>query len=165
MKSEVFKTILLVALPASGKSEVRNLLAHMPAERLKKEFHIGKSLQLDDFPYVHMMRRIDNELEALGQERIFYPGEAPFTDGRDWGTLCALLNEDYLDLMTRNIVSTDSAAELLFQRIDRAAQIAGLPIAPRDQPQPVPGVQIIGPASRAECANIVHRKIKKARLP
>ncbi|MBO4378071.1 MAG: hypothetical protein J5889_03855 [Clostridia bacterium] len=127
MKSEVFKTILLVALPASGKSEVRNLLAHMPAERLKKEFHIGKSLQLDDFPYVHMMRRIDNELEALGQERIFYPGEAPFTDGRDWGTLCALLNEDYLDLMTRNIVSTDSAAELLFQRIDRAAQIAGLP--------------------------------------
>ena len=44
MKSVVFKTILLVALPASGKSEVRNLLAHMPAERLKNEFHIGESL-------------------------------------------------------------------------------------------------------------------------
>ena len=127
MKSNVFRTVLLVALPASGKSEVRNLLAHMPPEKLKEEFHIGESLQLDDFPYVHMMRRIDNELVSLGQPRVFYPGEAPFIDGRDWGTLCALLNEDYQDLMNRNIVDTDSAALLLFDRIDRAAQTAGLP--------------------------------------
>jgi len=127
MKPSVFKTVLLVALPASGKSEVRNLMAHMPPEKLKKEFHIGETLQLDDFPYVHMMRRIDNELSALGRQRIFYPGEAPFIDGRDWGTLCALLNEDYQDLMNRSAVTADSAAQLLFDRIDRAAQTAGLP--------------------------------------
>ncbi len=46
---------------------------------------IGENLQLDDFPYVHMMRRIDNELQAMGEARIFYPGEEPFIDGRDWG--------------------------------------------------------------------------------
>lgn len=126
MKKDVFDVVLLMALPASGKSEVRNFMANLPPERLSTEFHIGENLQLDDFPYVHMMRRIDNELQAMGQERIYYPGEEPFIDGRDWGTLCALLNEDYHDLLNRNTVHVDSAAELLFERLDRAAQVAGL---------------------------------------
>lgn len=76
-----------------------------------------------------MMRRIDNELEAMGQARLFYPGEEPFIDGRDWGTLCCLLNEDYHDLLNRNVQRPDSCAQLLFDRYDRAGQIVG--IAPR----------------------------------
>ena len=126
MENKVFKIVLLQALPASGKSEVRNFMANVEPERLKREFHIGENLQLDDFPYVHMMRRIDNELQAMGYERIFYPGEEPFNDGRDWGTLCNLLNEDYHDLMNRNVIKTDSAAMLLFDRIDRAGLRSGI---------------------------------------
>ncbi|MBQ8074840.1 MAG: hypothetical protein IJ237_02540 [Oscillospiraceae bacterium] len=126
MKKNVFDIVLLMALPASGKSEVRNFMAHLPPERLLTEFHIGENLQLDDFPYVHMMRRIDNELQAMGESRIFYPGEEPFCDGRDWGTLCCLLNEDYHDLINRNVCKPDSAAQLLFERIDRAGAQAGL---------------------------------------
>ena len=126
MSNQVFKVVLLQALPASGKSEVRNFMANVEAERLKNEFHIGANLQLDDFPYVHMMRRIDTELEAMGQARIFYPGEEPFTDGRDWGTLCNLLNEDYHDLLNRVVVKPDSAAEYLCARIDRAGSGAGI---------------------------------------
>ena len=64
MENKVFKVVLLQALPASGKSEVRNFMANVEPERLQNEFHIGENLQLDDFPYVHMMRRIDNELQA-----------------------------------------------------------------------------------------------------
>ena len=126
MEKKVFKIVLLQALPASGKSEVRNFMANVESERLKEEFHIGENLQLDDFPYVHMMRRIDNELQAMGKARIFYPGEEPFCDGRDWGTLCCLLNEDYHDLMNRNAVTADSAARLLFNRIDAAGLQAGI---------------------------------------
>lgn len=129
MENKAFKVVLLQALPASGKSEVRNFMANVEPERLLNEFHIGENLQLDDFPYVHMMRCIDNALQDMGEPRIFYPGEEPFYDGRDWGTLCALLNEDYHDLMNRNVITTDSAAMLLFDRFDRAAQVAG--IAPR----------------------------------
>lgn len=125
--SNVFNTVLLVALPASGKSEVRNFMANIEPERLQEEFHIGANLQLDDFPYVHMMRRIDNELMALGEERLYYPGEDPFIDGRDWGTLCMLLNEDYKDMMNRTVVTTESAAEYLMERIDRASMAVGLP--------------------------------------
>ena len=126
MKNGVFDVVLLVALPASGKSEVRNFMANIEPERLQREFHIGENLQLDDFPYVHMMRRIDNELEKMGEERLFYPGEEPFIDGRDWGTLCSLLNEDYHDLINRNVVETDSAAKLLFDRIDCAGAQVGI---------------------------------------
>lgn len=126
MKNRVFDIVLLVALPASGKSEVRNFMANIEPERLQREFHIGENLQLDDFPYVHMMRRIDNELEKMGEERLFYPGEEPFIDGRDWGTLCCLLNEDYHDLINRNVVETDSAAKLLFDRIDCAGAQVGI---------------------------------------
>lgn len=126
MKKAVFEVVLLIALPASGKSELRNLLSNMDKARLREEFHIGESLQLDDFPYVHMMRRIDTELEAMGQNRLFYPGETPFYDGRDWGTLCQLLNEDYFDLINRNVSKPDSAALHLFERIDAAAAKAGV---------------------------------------
>lgn len=128
MKNTVFPIVLLMALPASGKSEVRNFMAHMDPVVLRDEFHIGETLQLDDFPYVHMMRRIDEELQKMGEPRIFYPGEEPFIDGRDWGTLCHLLNEDYRDLMNRNRIETDSAARLLFDRIDRTGLAAGIPI-------------------------------------
>ncbi len=128
--SETFDIVLLLALPASGKSEVRRFLANVEPERLKKEFHIGANLQLDDFPYVHMMRRADDELAKLGKGRLFFKsGDRPFIDPKDWGTLIHLLNEDYHDLMNKNVVKTDSAADLLMKRIDKAGEKAKL--APR----------------------------------
>jgi len=128
--SETFDIVLLLALPASGKSEVRRFLANVEPERLKKEFHIGANLQLDDFPYVHMMRRADDELVKLGKARIFFKsGDRPFIDTRDWGTLIHLLNEDYRDLMSKNVVKADSTADLLLRRIDKAGEKAK--IAPR----------------------------------
>lgn len=127
MNNNLFKTVLLVALPASGKSEVRHFMANIDPKRLEEDFHIGDNLQLDDFPYVHFMRCIDGELESLGLEPIFYPGQNPFNNNKDWGTLTQLLNEDYHDLLNRNRISMDNAAIYLFDRIDRAAGMAGLP--------------------------------------
>ncbi len=127
MNNNLFKTVLLVALPASGKSEVRHFMANIDPKRLEEEFHIGDNLQLDDFPYVHFMRCIDGELEKLGLDPIFYPGQNPFINNKDWGTLVELLNEDYHDLLNRKKVTTDNTAIYMFDRIDRAAGIAGLP--------------------------------------
>ncbi|MBR1919794.1 MAG: hypothetical protein IJ831_09245 [Spirochaetales bacterium] len=127
MKNDAFKVILLQALPASGKTEVRKFLANIDTEKLLREFHIGATLQLDDFLYTNLMRRIDSELQALGFDRLFYCGDdQPFIDGRDWGTLGMLLNEDYHDLMNRNVVLCDSAARFLFDRIDMARMAVGL---------------------------------------
>lgn len=126
MSKKVFKTILLIALPASGKSEVRHFMANIDPKRLEEEFHVGDNLQLDDFPYVHFMRCIDGEMEKLGFEPIFYPGQNPFNNNYDWGTLVHLLNEDYHDLLNRKRVNVDSVALYTMDRIDRAAQIAGI---------------------------------------
>src|SRR3989339_1335825 len=104
---KTFDIVLLLALPASGKSEVRRFLKSMAPEELKKDFHIGENLQLDDFPYVHLMRRADDELLKLGKNRLFFvSGDKPFINPRDWGTLIHLLNEDYYDLMKKNVVKT-----------------------------------------------------------
>ena len=126
MAKQVFKTVLLVALPASGKSEVRHFMANIEPKRLEEEFHIGDNLQLDDFPYVHFMRCIDDEMVKLGKEPLFYPGQNPFINNYDWGTLIQLLNEDYHDLLNRKKVTVDSAAIYLFDRIDNAAATIGI---------------------------------------
>ena len=124
---DVLDCVLLLALPASGKSEVRRYLRWLPAEECRRDFHMGPTVQLDDYPYVHMMRRIDDELAALGNDRIFFHApDRPFKDTRDWGTLIWLLNEDYDNLIRRAPVS-GPAAPWLFARLDAAAGRVGLP--------------------------------------
>lgn len=125
---EVLDTVLLLALPASGKSEVRRYLKHLPATECRADFHLGPTVQLDDFPYVHLMRRIDDELARLGQGRIFFhSGERPFQTSKDWGTLIELINEDHRDLVAKKDSRPTSAAIQLFDRFDQAAIKAGIP--------------------------------------
>ena len=54
-------TLLLFSLPASGKSEVRRYLAHLTPQQCRDDFGLGPTAQLDDYPYVHLMHRIDDE--------------------------------------------------------------------------------------------------------
>ena len=125
---QILDTVLLLALPASGKSEVRRYLAHLPVAEARRDFHMGETVQLDDFPYVHVMRRADDELERAGAPRVFFQsGDQPFLDGRDWGTLTHLINEDYADLVARRVAKPESAAAHLFGRIDAAGAKVGLP--------------------------------------
>ncbi|MFA5138440.1 MAG: hypothetical protein WC728_04335 [Elusimicrobiota bacterium] len=125
--AKILDTVLLLALPASGKSEVRRYLAHLPPKTASDDFHMGPTAQLDDFPYVHMMRRIDDELVKLGAERIFFhSGERPFKDTKDWGTLIHLINKDYAELVSKQKDKPASAAEHLLDRIDDAGRKAGL---------------------------------------
>jgi hypothetical protein len=124
---EILDTVLLLALPASGKSEVRRYLAHVPPDVRRRDFHMGPTVQLDDFPYVHMMRRTDEELAGLGAPRAFFrTAETPFQDPRDWGTLIELINEDHADLLARRTATQASAAALLLDRIDAAARRVGI---------------------------------------
>jgi hypothetical protein len=123
----VLKTVLLLALPASGKSEVRRYLDDLSLNEREGDFHMGETVQLDDFPYVHLMRRIDDEIARLGRPRIFFEApERSFRDGRDWGTLIELLNEDHEDLVNEKTYSPKSAAHLLFERLDAAGQRTGI---------------------------------------
>jgi len=122
----ILDTILLTALPASGKSEVRRYLALQDAKTVAGSFHMGPTVQLDDYPYVHIMRRISEELVEIGQPQIFFASTLePFSEPRDWGTLIELVNEDYADLHERPRIDPDSAALWLFERIDAARLAVG----------------------------------------
>jgi hypothetical protein len=120
--------LLLLALPASGKSELRRYLESLDRETARNDLHLYPTVQLDDYPYVHMMRRISEEAAAAGDRPPFFSsGEEPFVDPYDWLTLMQLLNFDYADL-TRppDALPGGTAARWLFDRIDKARARAGL---------------------------------------
>jgi hypothetical protein len=120
-------TLLLFSLPASGKSEVRRYLAHLTPEQCRDDFGLGPTAQLDDYPYVHLMHRIDDELVAHGRESIYYKGPTrPFQDDWSWAVLIELLNEDYDNLVHGRQITVASAAQHLFDRFDAAHAKVGL---------------------------------------
>ena len=119
--SHTIETLLLLALPASGKSEARKFMGSLDPAQSRDELQMGATVQLDDFPYVHMMHRIDDELKQAGGENVFYKGpDRPAQDPIFWGILIELLNEDYDDLLHRRHIEAHSAAGWLFERIDAA---------------------------------------------
>jgi hypothetical protein len=125
--SQLLDTILLFSLPASGKSEVRRYLASLTPDQCRNDFHMGPTLQLDDYPYVHLMHRIDDELETHGLDYAYYHGpNRPFRDNWTWAVLIELLNEDHADLMAGRQVVVASAAQHLMDRLDAAHAKVGL---------------------------------------
>src|SRR5215510_6941663 len=70
--SRLIDVLLLFALPASGKSEVRRYLASLSPEQCRDELHLGPTAQLDDYPYVHLMRRVSQELRKRGGDGVFF---------------------------------------------------------------------------------------------
>ena len=123
---QLIDVLLLLALPASGKSEVRRYLAHLTPEQCRDDFHLGPTAQLDDYPYVHMMRRVSQELRQRGSDGLFFDSDdLPMKEPLDWGTLIELLNEDYDDLVNRRRAAPASAAEWLLDRFDAARRKVG----------------------------------------
>jgi len=124
--SKHIDVLLLLALPASGKSEARRYLASLSPEQCHEQFGIGHTVQLDDFPYVHIMRRVSDELTQRGHPGAFFLSSAiPFRNPVDWLTLIELINEDYDDLVAQNRPEPESASLWLFDRIDAARIRAG----------------------------------------
>ena len=128
--SEFLETLLLFSLPASGKSELRRYLASLTPEQCRGDFRMGPTLQLDDYPYVHLMHQIDDQLKANGLPYAYYQGpHRSFRDPWTWAVLIELLNEDYANPMAGRQVVVASAAQHLFDRLDAAHARVGM-----DQP-------------------------------
>ncbi|MBI5157593.1 MAG: hypothetical protein HZA58_06200 [Acidimicrobiia bacterium] len=117
--------LLLLALPASGKSELRRYVAHLAPEVARRDFHLGPTLQVDDYPYVHLMRRISREQRRLGLEPAFFAGDdTPFLHSGDWLTLSHLIAEDVAALGT--VERHPGTAAALIDRLGAARARAGV---------------------------------------
>ena len=124
---KLYDVLLLIALPASGKSEVRKFIDKLPKEEVQKYFNMKDIVQLDDFPYVHLMRRIYQELRNMNQDPIFFISDVlPFKNAFEWGSLTTLLNEDFDDLINNRIVGSNNSTDWLFERFDRVRSKLGL---------------------------------------
>jgi hypothetical protein len=161
--SKLIDVLLLTALPASGKSEVRRYFAGLTPEQCRDELHVGPTVQLDDYPYVHMMRRISQELRKRGQDGLFFDSDdLPMKEQRDWGTLMELLNEDFDDLMKRHRPAPRAAsggcpaAEWLLDRFDNARRkVSARPAL--GQLEPAVRRELVQ-ALEAECAELLRDK-------
>jgi len=121
MTPPILDTVLLFSLPASGKSETRTYMASLTPDQCIQDMAMGQTLQLDDYPYVHLMHRIDEEMVANGWHRAFYQGPTrPFQDNWTWAVLIELLNEDYDSLVNRRTSAPASAAQAIMDRLDAA---------------------------------------------
>ncbi|KAL0221860.1 hypothetical protein RCL1_001714 [Eukaryota sp. TZLM3-RCL] len=126
---KLLHTVLLNALPASGKSEARRYLGSLSGDDCMENFHMGETVQLDDYPYVHMMRRIDDILAAHGSSRIFFgAADKGFADGRQWGVLIHLVNDDYKDVLAfaAPAMTHSSYTRWLLERFDKAFEAVGI---------------------------------------
>ena len=120
------EVLLLVSLPGSGKSEILRYLGTLSPEQSRNELGLGPLVKLNDYPYVHLMRRISQESQKLGLPGVFFDAnELPMKEPYDWGVLVELLNEDYADLTARRRSVPASAAEWLFARFDAARAKVG----------------------------------------
>ena len=127
---KVLPILMFCALPASGKSETRRYLKSLTAEDTKK-FHLGEtSTQVDDFPYVDGMKKIDAAaVKFLGHTIFFNTTDFNLFSDYDWGTLIYMINDDYFDILECNpkIPSKfeKDPVEWLFNRYDVASVKTG----------------------------------------
>lgn len=124
--TDTIEVLLLLALPASGKSEIRRYLDHLDPAVLRNDMHLGRTVQLDDYPYVHLMRRISQEQRAAGEAPAFFESDRDtWRESLDWITLIELINDDY-DSVTTGGRAEQTATEVL-DRFEAARYRAGAP--------------------------------------
>ena len=127
---KVLPILMFCALPASGKSETRRYLKTLTSEDTKK-FHLGEtSTQVDDFPYVDGMKKIDEAaVKVFGHTIFFNTTDFNLFNDYDWATLIYLINDDYFDILECNpkIPSRfeKDPVEWLFNRYDVASVKTG----------------------------------------
>ena len=66
--SNLLKTLILIARPAAGKSEIIHYLSEMEPEKRRGKFNIGKLEIIDDFPYLW---RWFEEDEMFGKQSLY----------------------------------------------------------------------------------------------
>jgi hypothetical protein len=129
-EKKILPILMFSSLPASGKSESRRYLNSLTKEQTEK-FHLGDtSTQVDDYPYVDAMRKIDEAANKVLGESVFFDNESTmFYNSYEWGTLVYMINDDYFDIKRcNNHIPSEyqkDPVQWLFNRYDVASVKTG----------------------------------------
>ena len=91
----IFSTLILIARPAAGKSEIINYLINLKGSFRLEKFRIGKLKVIDDFPYLWRWFEEDELLEKMGKPRLFTDEEGYFKHNYLWDLLIKMINLEY----------------------------------------------------------------------
>jgi len=86
-KPTIFDTLLIIARPAAGKSEIINYLKNTPENERQTRFHIGKFTEIDDFPMLWTWFEEDDILEKMGKPRLHTDEVGYFKEQYLWDLL------------------------------------------------------------------------------
>ena len=129
-EKKVLPILMFCALPASGKSESRRFFKSLTKEEMS-QFHLGDSTtQVDDYPYVDALEKIDAFCYEVFGKTIFKDRNTRlFLYGYEWGTLTYLINDDYFDIkkLDKKIPEEyeKDPVKWLFKRYDDASEKTG----------------------------------------
>ncbi len=94
--SDIFPILVLNGRPAAGKSELIHFLNYLPDEERRARFHIGRLVELDDFPMLWTWFEEDALLEKkLNRPRLHTDSEGYFIHNDLWHLLIERLSLDY----------------------------------------------------------------------
>ena len=93
---QIFDKIILIGRPASGKSEILDYLKRTKLEERMKRFHIGKMVEIDDFPMLWTWFEEDAILEKImNKPRIHTTPDGYFLYEYMWHLLIERICMDY----------------------------------------------------------------------
>lgn len=93
---KIFQTILLIARPAAGKSEIIAYLKSIPLNERISRFHIGKLDEIDDFPMLWTWFEEDALLKKMGQPQLHTDQDGYFLKRYFWDLLIERIGLEYL---------------------------------------------------------------------
>lgn len=96
---ETIKTLLLIARPAAGKSEIINYLKNTPLQERIRRFHIGEFEEIDDFPMLWTWFEEDAILDQMGFPRLHTTSDGYFKHQYLWDLLIERIALDYQKLL------------------------------------------------------------------
>jgi hypothetical protein len=115
----VFKTILLIARPAAGKSEIINYLKRIPLDERKERYHIGKFAEIDDFPMLWTWFEEDALLEKMGHPRLHTTNDGYFKYQYLWDLLIERISLEHQKMMR------DFTGETIILEFSRGSEHGG----------------------------------------
>ncbi len=113
INSDSFDILFLIGRPAAGKSEIIDFLKRVPEEERKSRFHIGKFIEIDDFPMIWSWFEEDDILTRLGYPRLHTDDEGNFKEPYLWDVLIERLDLEYRKQSKENEVLTGGGTALL----------------------------------------------------
>jgi hypothetical protein len=111
---QTFENIILIGRPAAGKSEVIDFLKKTPEGERCRRFHIGKFVELDDFPMLWQWFEQDAILEKiLNKPRMMTDKDGYFLHEYQWHMLIERLSLDYAKFQRDHKDDADAQTALI----------------------------------------------------